>query len=106
MKDCLVFVVKLALTSLGKKRRESLLTYEFSPLGALPFGVLIVLLPLQSSLMGLSCCPPGAFPLFVSHVNAAETGVATDETSNATDSATAIAASAANIILFVIISAL
>jgi hypothetical protein len=102
MKDCLVFVAKLAHASFKKEEK----VYLFCPAGALPLGVRTTLLPLHSSLRGLSCCPPGAFPLFVSHVNAAETGVATDETSNATDSATAIAASAANVTLFVIISAL
>ena len=53
------------------------------------------LLPLQSSLRGLSSfCPGGVFPLDVLHSSAAETGTATAETSTVTPNATAIAASA------------
>ena len=56
----------------------------------------MTLLPLQSSLRGLSSfCPGGAFPSGdVLHSSAAETGTATAETSTATPSATDIAASA------------
>jgi hypothetical protein len=87
-----------------EKKEKGDFIYLFCPGGAFPCGVLINLLPLQSSLP--SCCPAGSFPLFVWHDSAAETGAATDETSIATDSATAIAASAANVTLFVFISAL
>lgn len=66
----------------------------------------MTLLPLQSSLRGLSSfCPGGAFPSgeFL-HSSAAETGAATDETSIATASATAIPASVANVTSLVFIS--
>ena len=51
-------------------------------------------------------CPGGLWPEEVSQacLILAATGAATDETSIATDSATAIAASAANVTLFVLIS--
>ena len=62
------------------------------------------LLPLQSSLRGLSSfCPGGVFPPDVLHSSAAETGTATAETSIATPIATAIATSAASV-TFVLLS--
>jgi hypothetical protein len=61
----------------------------------------MTLLPLQSSLRGLSSfCPGGAFPSGEFLHSRAKTGAATDETSIATDSATAIAASAVNVSLY------
>jgi hypothetical protein len=60
------------------------------------------LLPLQSSLRGLSSfCPGGVFPPDVLHSSAAETGTANDDTSIATDMATAITASVPNVSLLV-----
>jgi hypothetical protein len=52
------------------------------------------------------CCPGGSCPEEVSQacLILAATGAATDETRIATHSATAIAASAANVTLFVLIS--
>jgi hypothetical protein len=54
----------------------------------------------------MACCPGGLCPEEVSQtcLILAATGAGTDETSIATDSATAIAASAANVTLFVLIS--
>ena len=78
-----------------EKKEKGVFIYGFCPGGAFPDGVTLNLLPLQSSLP--SCCPPGSFPLFVWHDNAAETGVASDDTSSGADSTTAIAASAANV---------
>ena len=100
MKDCLVLLLNSRMRASKKEEK----VYLFCPAGSLPLGVRTTLLPLHSSLRGLSCDPGGALPLFVSHVNAAETGVATDETSIATDSVTAIAASVPNVNLLVFIS--
>src|SRR5215216_3579241 len=90
-----------------EKKEKGEFIYLFCPGTTCPFSVVMTLLPLQSSLRGLSSfCPGGAFPSgeFL-HSSAAKTGAATDETSIATDSATAIAAIAANVTLFVFISA-
>ena len=85
-----------------EKKEKGEFIYLFCPGTIFPFEVVMSLLPWQSSLRGLSSfCPGGAFPPDVLHSSAAKTGAATDETNIATDSATAIAASAANVTLFV-----
>jgi hypothetical protein len=83
-----------------KRKSGSLFIYLFCPGTTCPFEVVTTLLPLHSP----SCCPGGAFPSgeFL-HSSAAETGTATDDTSIATASATAIAASVPNVSLLVFI---
>jgi hypothetical protein len=89
-----------------EKKEKVVFIYLFCPGTIFPFEVVMSLLPWQSSLRGLSSfCPGGAFPSGEFLHSRAKTGAATDETSIATDSATAIAASAANVTLFVFISA-
>jgi hypothetical protein len=89
-----------------EKKEKGEFIYLFCPGTTCPFSVVMTLLPLQSSLRGLSSfCPGGAFPSGEFLHSRAKTGAATDETSIATDSATAIAASAAEVTLFVFISA-
>jgi hypothetical protein len=97
--------------SLGKKEKKwggTLSTYLFCPGGALPdgFWFSVSVSCVNPEPVHDGCCPPGGLPppfvqpvSVVTGVILAATGAATEDTSMATDSATAIAASAANVTL-------
>ena len=89
-----------------KRKREFiyLFIYGCCPGGLWPAGFLAT--SCRPSPLHSGCCPGGSCPEEVSQacLILAATGAATDQTSIATDSTTAIAASAANITLFVLIS--
>jgi hypothetical protein len=93
-------------------KRELFVLYLFiygcCPGGACPAGF-VAGFCFNPSPLHTGCCPPGCWPppfvQFAGEILAA-TGAATDETSIAADSTTAIAASAANVALFVFISTL
>jgi hypothetical protein len=79
----------------------SLFVYGCCPGGAFPDGF-VAGFCVNLSFLHVGCCPPGSLPAGLSHdggVILAWTGVASDETSIATDSVTAMAASAANVTL-------
>ena len=91
-----------------KEKGESSSTYLFCPGGAAPDGFWFSLSCVNASFWQDGCCPPGCWPAgFVQEVSTelilAATGAATDETSMATDSAAAMAASATNVTLCVFI---
>jgi hypothetical protein len=86
-----------------------LFIYGFCPGGAAPDGFWFSDSCVNASFWHDGCCPPGGWPPgFVQETSTEDilawTGAASDETSMATDSAAAIAASAANVTLCVFIS--
>jgi hypothetical protein len=99
-----------------KEEREFFVFYLFiygcCPGGACPDGFVagVASFCVNPPPVHVGCCPPGSLPPLFSQdggcagVILAWTGAATDETSMATDSATAMAASAANVSLCVFIT--